>query len=77
MRRLDHKSYQQRTMMKLGNLYSGFNKAVENIREMLEQVIQTVESTASASSQISSSTEELASGAQEQSMTHQRSFGSR
>ncbi len=52
----------------MGKLYSGFNKAVENIREMLKQVIETVESTASASSQISSSTEELASGAQEQSM---------
>ncbi len=52
----------------IGKLNSGFNKAVENIREMLEQVIQTVESTASASTQISSSTEELAAGAQEQFM---------
>ena len=51
----------------IGKLYSGFNKAVENIREMIGQIIQTVESTASASSQISSSAEELAAGAQEQS----------
>ena len=51
----------------IGRLYSGFNKAVENIRKMLEEIIQTVESTASASGQISHSAEELAAGAQEQS----------
>jgi methyl-accepting chemotaxis protein len=51
----------------IGKLYSGFNKALYNIKNMLLKVSEAVVSTASASSQISSSTEEMAAGAQEQS----------
>ncbi len=51
----------------IGQLFNGFNKAVENIHIMMQQVTEAVEATASASSEISSSAEEMASGAQEQS----------
>jgi methyl-accepting chemotaxis protein len=51
----------------IGKLFSGFNKAVNNIGTMLIQVNEAVSATASASAEISSSTEEMAAGAQEQS----------
>jgi methyl-accepting chemotaxis protein len=51
----------------IGKLFNGFNTAVGNIKNMIEQVKNAVEATASASSQISSSAEEMAAGAQEQS----------
>ena len=51
----------------IGRLFDGFNKSVDNIKEIILKLIQVVESTASSSAQISSSTEEMASGAQEQS----------
>lgn len=51
----------------IGKLFKGFNKAVTNIKEIINNLIQAVQATASASNQISSSTEELAAGAQEQS----------
>jgi methyl-accepting chemotaxis protein len=51
----------------IGKLYSGFNKAVQNIRDMLIKVSEAVASTASASNEISSSTEEMSAGAFEQS----------
>ena len=51
----------------IGQLFEGFNRAVENIREMLRRVGEAVESTARAAIQISASTEELAAGSQEQS----------
>ncbi len=51
----------------IGRLYRGFNKAILNIRNMIEQVRVAVETTASASAEISSSTEQLAAGTQEQS----------
>ncbi|MFH0736500.1 MAG: methyl-accepting chemotaxis protein [bacterium] len=51
----------------IGRLFNGFNRAVNNISEMLLKVNDAVEATASASNQISSSTEEMAAGAQEQS----------
>ena len=47
-------------------LFDGFNKSVNNIKEIIKELIQVVKSTASSSSQISSSTEEMAAGAQEQ-----------
>lgn len=50
----------------IGRLFNGFNKAVYNIGGMLGKVEEAVSATASASSQISSSTEEMAAGAQEQ-----------
>ncbi|MGD8778316.1 MAG: methyl-accepting chemotaxis protein [Ignavibacteria bacterium] len=51
----------------IGKLYSGFNKAVQNINEMIIQVAGAVTATANASNEISSSSEEMAAGAQEQS----------
>ncbi|MDP3150771.1 MAG: methyl-accepting chemotaxis protein [Ignavibacteria bacterium] len=51
----------------IGRLFDGFNKSVQNIREIVQNVISAVEATASASTEISSSAEEMAAGAQEQS----------
>ncbi|MFA6598228.1 MAG: methyl-accepting chemotaxis protein [Ignavibacteriaceae bacterium] len=51
----------------IGKLFHGFNKSVQNIREIVESVKDAVEATASASTEISSSSEEMAAGAQEQS----------
>ncbi len=51
----------------IGRLFSGFNKAVNNIREMIINITQAVTATASAANEISSSTEEMASGIDEQS----------
>ncbi len=51
----------------IGKLYAGFNKSIVNIRAMIEQLMEAVESTASASTQIRTSIEELAAGAGEQS----------
>jgi len=50
----------------IGKLYTGFNTAVENIRNMLISVSEVVQVTASAANQISSSTEEMAAGSHEQ-----------
>lgn len=51
----------------IGKLYEGFNKSVYNIGNLISKVTEAVQATASASTQISSSTEEMAAGAQEQS----------
>ncbi len=51
----------------IGRLFTAFNKAARRIMEMMMQVDQTVVATASASSEISVSTEEMAAGAGEQS----------
>ncbi len=51
----------------IGKLYTGFNTAVQNINDMLNQIHLAVEETAKTSSQISASTEEMAAGAMEQS----------
>jgi methyl-accepting chemotaxis protein len=51
----------------IGKLFSGFNSAVNNIREAMISVVSAIEATASASNEISSSVEEMASGAREQS----------
>ena len=51
----------------IGDLFYGFNISVENIRNMIVQVSVAVQATASASAEISSSTEEMAAGALEQS----------
>ena len=50
----------------IAKLFEGFNNAVENIRNMILHVQEAVQATASASTQISSSAEEMAAGAQEQ-----------
>jgi methyl-accepting chemotaxis protein len=51
----------------ISSLFDGFNKSVKNIKEIVGKVTDAVEATASASTQISSSAEEMAAGAQEQS----------
>ena len=51
----------------IARLYAGFNRAVENMRQMLRQVGEAVEATAGSTSQISASAEEIAAAAQEQS----------
>ncbi|MFH1194854.1 MAG: methyl-accepting chemotaxis protein [bacterium] len=51
----------------IGNLYHGFNNAVEKIRDMIQSVSEATNATSNASAQISSSTEEMAAGTQEQS----------
>ena len=51
----------------IARLYTGFNRAVENMRQMLRQVDEAVEATAGATAQISASAEEIAAAAQEQS----------
>lgn len=52
----------------IGELYEGFNQAVENIRQMILQVTQAVQTTASAASEISAATEELSASANEQKL---------
>jgi methyl-accepting chemotaxis protein len=51
----------------IGKLFLGFNIAVEKIRALINKVVEIVEATASAGTQISSSAEEMAAGANEQS----------
>jgi len=51
----------------IGKLFNGFNTAVANIRNTMKRVVANIDSTASASHQISSSSEEMAAGASEQS----------
>lgn len=51
----------------IGRLYEGFNIAVDTMHTMLMQVRQSVETAAAAAAEISISTEQLATGAQEQS----------
>jgi methyl-accepting chemotaxis protein len=51
----------------IGKLYSGFNKSIRNIKATMEQLVDAVESTASASAEISSSIEEIAVGVSQQS----------
>ncbi|MCB9208253.1 MAG: HAMP domain-containing protein [Ignavibacteriales bacterium] len=51
----------------IGHLFNGFNNSVLQINKTLNQVLEAVHATASAATQISSSTEEMAAGAEEQS----------
>jgi len=51
----------------IGQLFNGFNKLVQNIKNMILSLTDAIQATASASAQISSSAEEMAAGAQEQS----------
>ncbi len=50
----------------IGHLYKGFNQAIDNIRQMLLQVNNAVQTTAAAASQISAATEQLSASANEQ-----------
>ena len=51
----------------MGKMFNGFNEAVQKLHEMVIDVQESVSATASASAEISSATEQLAAGAQEQS----------
>jgi methyl-accepting chemotaxis protein len=55
----------------IAELFDGFNRAAENLRAMITQVGAAVETTASASAEISATTEQLSSTAQEQSVQSQ------
>ncbi|MGE5680548.1 MAG: methyl-accepting chemotaxis protein [Bacillota bacterium] len=50
----------------IGRMFQGFNSTVEAFRLMVTKVTEAVHDTASASSQISASTEEMAAGSNEQ-----------
>lgn len=50
----------------ISDLFNGFNKTVNNIRDMIGHVREVVEATASASFEISANAEELAKGSQDQ-----------
>jgi methyl-accepting chemotaxis protein len=52
----------------IGHLFKGFNQSVDNIRQMLLQVTQAVQTTASAAAQISAATEQLSASANEQKL---------
>ncbi len=51
----------------MSKLFNSFNSSVASIRNMINRVNEAVDATASASSEISSSTEQMAAGSQEQS----------
>ncbi|TAE24642.1 MAG: HAMP domain-containing protein [Candidatus Kapaibacterium sp.] len=51
----------------IGQLYAGFNEAIENIRSMMVQVADAVQTTAGAASEIRAAAETLAAAATEQS----------
>ena len=51
----------------VGIFYSGFNKAMSNIRNFINSLLDAITAVASAANQISTSTEKMAAGAQEQS----------
>ncbi len=51
----------------ISRLFAGFNRSVANINSIIQQLQESIETTAGAASQISSSSEQLAAGAQEQS----------
>jgi methyl-accepting chemotaxis protein len=51
----------------MGRLFNGFNKSVNNIKEIVYVLITAIKQTSSASLDISASAEEMASNAQEQS----------
>jgi methyl-accepting chemotaxis protein len=50
----------------IGKLYTGFNQTAETMRNVVSKVISSVDSTATATTQISASTEQLAAGLHEQ-----------
>ncbi len=52
----------------IGKLFNGFNSAVTKIKDMIGSVTSAIQSTASTSTQISKSSEEMAAGVQQQSV---------
>ena len=61
------KAVPEKTDDNISKLFEAFNKAVQNLKTMTNHIKDAVAATASASTQISSSAEEMAAGAQEQS----------
>jgi len=57
----------EKTDDNIAKLFEAFNKTVQNLKTMTNHIKDAVAATASASTQISSSAEEMAAGAQEQS----------
>ncbi len=51
----------------VGRLFSGFNRSVKNIAEIMRDLASAIETAASAATEISSTSEQLAAGVQEQS----------
>ena len=51
----------------IGKLFEGFNKTAENLREMFQEILHSVDLTMNSVAEISSGTEEMSAGAQEQS----------
>lgn len=51
----------------IGKLFQGFNRSVENIRELIHRISEAVSTTASSAAEISSSTEEIAHSSLEHS----------
>ncbi len=51
----------------IGKLFNAFNKTIQTIQQMILQLIDAVDATASATAEISASAEEMAAGVQEQS----------
>ena len=52
----------------IGRLFTGFNNALAQIRHMFENINSAISATASAGNEISSSAEQMAAGAREQTM---------
>lgn len=49
----------------IGRLFQGFNRAVENLETMIEEVERSVDATATTSGEINAATDQLAAGAEE------------
>ncbi len=50
----------------IGQLFTGFNQVIENLRSMFGEINQAVHATASSANEISASSEQMATGAREQ-----------
>lgn len=59
----------------IGLLFDGFNRAVENLRNIMNKLRESVLATASAGNEISASSEQMAAGAQEQTTQTQEVAG--
>jgi methyl-accepting chemotaxis protein len=51
----------------MGKLFNGFNLTIQNMGQLIKQVRESVQATASAANEISASSEQMAAGTQEQS----------
>lgn len=60
----------------IGDLYTGFNKSVENIKEMVVNVSETINATASVSGRLISNSSELSYGAENQNLKIEKIYSS-